>query len=425
MRGLFGSYAAFPYPLQALFHLTTLPVKLGTSSVIVAAFIGPGTVLTCASAGVNFGYELGWVLLFATVAVFVLQSFTAGTGILVGKGLGEAFRDQATSSLARIVTFGLVVLGLWIGCASFELGNLLGAASGLQAVLGWNVDTRWFVVGLGLMAGLLLILNIRRLTQVLAVLVGLMSLLFLVTLMIAPVDWGAAVKGLVVPTIPSGSLVTLMALIGTTIVTYNLFLHPSVAKHYWQDASDARAAWRHELKGMAVFLPLGGLISFAILASGATLSASGASINDVGSFATLLEPVAGSAARYFFGFGLLAAGLTSAVTAPLAAAAGIRELFGWPESLSDWRYRAVWASVLVAGMLFGLTGLSPLNMIIAAQAANGLLLPIIAGFVLYLTVRQQAVSLPRWYVALGMLITVFCAGLGVRTLLWVWGQVFG
>ena len=63
-------------------------MRLGTSSIVVAAFVGPGTVLTCASAGVQFGYSLGWVLIFSTLAVFVLQSFTAGTGILAASTEG-------------------------------------------------------------------------------------------------------------------------------------------------------------------------------------------------------------------------------------------------------------------------------------------------------------------------------------------------
>ena len=58
-------------------------------------------------------------------------------------------------------------------------------------------------------------------------------------------------------------------------------------------------------------------------------------------------------------------------------------------------------------------------MIIAAQAANGLLLPLVAGFMLYLAVRQDAVQLPKWYVGLGVAITLVCAGLGVKTLFWV------
>ena len=77
--------------------------RLGTSSVVAAAFIGPGTVLTCATAGLAFGYSLGWTLVFATAAVFVLQSFAAGLGILARRGLGEAIREQITAPTPQIM----------------------------------------------------------------------------------------------------------------------------------------------------------------------------------------------------------------------------------------------------------------------------------------------------------------------------------
>ncbi|MFQ5572370.1 MAG: NRAMP family divalent metal transporter, partial [Rhodothermales bacterium] len=216
--------------------------------------------------------------------------------------------------------------------------------------------------------------------------------------------------------------VRVVALIGTTVVTYNLFLHPTVAKHYWSDEAPERA-WRRELTGMALFIPAGGVISLAIVMAGATLARTEAEVSGVAGLAALLEPVAGTAARTLFGFGLLAAGITSAVTAPLAAASGIREIFGWPDDPRDWRYRGVWLSVLLTGLFFSLTGFDPLSIIIAAQAANGLLLPFIAAFVLYLTFRQHALRLPRWYFAVGVLVTLVCAGLGGRTLWWVWTQL--
>lgn len=397
-------------------------MKLGTSSLVVAAFVGPGTVLTCATAGVRFSYDLGWVLLFATGAAFVLQSFTAGTGILARQGLGEAMRSAITQKTQRNIVFGLVVLGLWIGSAAFETGNLVGAASGMETVFRMEGAMPWFIIGLGLIAGLVLLLDLRVLTQVFGVLVGAMSILFIATLFIAPVDFGAAFRGLVTPSLPEGSLLTVVALIGTTIVTYNLFLHATAAKRYWAD-EPSETAWRRELTGMAIFIPVGGLISWAILMAGATLFNTDAEVGSVAGLAALLEPVAGTAARTLFGLGLLAAGITSAVTAPLAAASGIREIFDWSDDPKDWRYRAVWISVLLTGLFFGLTDLSPLTIIIAAQAANGLLLPFIAGFVLYLTYRQQAVRLPRWYFGIGVVVVLICAGLGGRTLWWVWTQL--
>jgi len=396
-------------------------VKLGTSSFIVAAFVGPGTVLTCASAGISFGYDLAWALLFSTVAVFILQSFTAGTGILARKGLGEAFRETITTPIPRTILFGLVIIGLWVGCAAFEMGNLVGAASGVQTVLDTKMDERWIVGLISLIAGLLLMLNLHALTRIFSVLVVLMSLLFFATLLIAPVDWRAALQGLYTPSIPDGSLVTIVALMGTTIVTYNLFLHATVSKKHWEKEK-TEIAWRRELTGMAIFLPIGGLISFAILVSGATLSTGESELTQIASFAKMLDPVAGPAARFFFGLGLFAAGITSAMTAPLAAAAGITEIFG--RDGRDGLFRKVWISVLLTGLAFGLTGFSPLRVIIAAQAANGFLLPGIAAFVLYLTYRQRAVRLPGWYYALGLIVVTVCAGLGARTLMWAWSHLF-
>jgi len=404
-------------------------MRTGTSSIIVAAFVGPGTVLTCASAGVDFGYDLGWVLVFATGTAFVLQSLTAGTGILARRGLGEAIRTELAGRRSRIAATGLVVLGLWIGCASFELGNLLGAASGITALLDLGIDLRWIVALIAGCAAVILLLDLRVLIRVFAGLVIGMSGLFLVGLALAPVDWGAAATGLAVPSVPEGGLVRVVALIGTTVVTYNLFLHPSAAKRYWadlldgEDPWDRQAAWRGELRGMLLFLPLGGLVSFAILAAGATLHGSGAEVTDVETFAVLLEPVAGRFARICFGLGLFAAGLTSSLTAPLAAAAGICEMFGWDAASTARPYRLVWASVLGAGLGFGLLDLSPLPAIVAAQAANGLLLPLIAAFVLWLTVRQDVVEIPVWYRFLGGAVTLLCAGLGARTLWWVWQQL--
>ena len=397
--------------------------KLGTSSVVVAAFVGPGTVLTCASAGLDFGAALGWVLVFSVAATFILQSFTAGAGILADKGVGEAMRELTTAPGARAVIFSLVVLGLWAGTAAFETGNILGASAGLETLTNSSIPRAWFVLAIGGIAAATLALRLRFVTVMLTGLVAFMSIVFVATMILAPVDWGQALRGMVVPSIPEGSLVNILALVGTTVVAYNLFLHGSTAKQYWAQ-TDRSAAWRGELTGMAIFLPLGGIISLAIMLAGSTLMVSEGSTRSVATLAPLLEPAAGSLASVLFGLGLFAAGITSAVTAPLAAAHGVREIFGWPNDEGHVGFRLVWISVLVTGLIFALIGRNPLEIIIAAQAANGLLLPFIAGFVLYLSARQPNVNLPRWYLGLGVLVTLFCAILGGRTLFWVWGQVF-
>ena len=403
-------------------HRQRQRLRLGTSSVVVAAFVGPGTVLTCTTAGVRFGNDLGWVLLFSIGATFVLQSFTAGSGILAGKGLGESIRDATHRSSLRLLVLAAVVLGLWVGTAAFQTGNVLGAAAGFESIAGNAVPKIVPVVAITLVAGLVLALGLKWVTRILAVLVGLMSMVFILAMLMAPVSWGTVVTGLVRPSIPGSSIVTVLALVGTTVVGYNLFLHASAAKACWVGV-DKRLAWRQELTGMAVFLPAGGVISLAIMTVGATLSESTADFSSVGDLAAVLEPATGAAASVLFGLGLFAAGITSAVTAPMAAALGISEIFRWNKDANPWRLRLVWLSVLMAGLAFSALQYNPLQIIIAAQAANGFLLPALAGFVVFLAASQREVAMPRWYVACGVLVVVICAGLGARTLSWVWSQI--
>lgn len=403
--------------------------KPGTSSLVVAAFVGPGTVLTCAAAGVTFGVSLAWVLVFSTAAVFVLQSFTAASGILSGRGMGQALRESVQSGWARRLVFLLVVLGLWIGCAAFQTGNLLGAGAGLEIAVraGLGLDAastttgmRFSVVAAATLAGSILAFDLASITRILTVVVAAMSLLFLGAAWTTEVNWTLLADGLMRPDMPEGSVVTVVALMGTTVVTYNLFLHPSACASYWKGSHPTRA-WRSELLGMALFIPLGGLVSLAIMITGAGAGLQTAPTG-IAEFATLLTPVAGRSASLLFSVGLLAAGLTSAVTAPLAAAAGITELFRWDRDTHPARFRMVWASVVLTGLFFALTGVSPLRLIVAAQAANGLLLPFIAGLVVLLAYRQRVARLPAWHLALGGVVVLICAGLGARTLVWVWSQ---
>jgi Mn2+/Fe2+ NRAMP family transporter len=197
----------------------------------------------------------------------------------------------------------------------------------------------------------MLLFDLRAITTILAVLVALMSILFVTSALMAGLDWTAFFSGMVIPGIPDGSIVTAIALMGTTVVTYNLFLHASASKTYWAKETQP-FAWKRELLGMAIFIPLGGVVSLAILATGASVSPDPVPGN-IAEFAVLLEPAAGSASRYLFAAGLFAAGLTSAVTAPLAAAAGITELFGWSPESQPWRFRGIWASVVLTGLVFG------------------------------------------------------------------------
>ena len=352
---------------------------IGPGAIVAAAFIGPGTVTTATLAGARYGYALLWALAFSVIATLVLQEMAARLGLVTRAGLGEAVRARF-SGTARLVAVALVIGAIVIGNAAYETGNLLGAALGMGGVLGGAVRP-WALSFAALAALLLWTGRYRTIERLMIALVVLMSVVFLATALLLAPSPGAIARGLLVPSLPDGgtSLLVAVGLIGTTVVPYNLFLHAVAVQERWHDATDLPAA-----RGDAgVAIVLGGVVSAAIVVTSAAALQHGAGeVTSAADMAAQLEPLLGKWARGFFAAGLLAAGLTSAITAPLAAAYAAAGALGWERDLRSPRLRAVWAIVILTGAGFAAAGVRPVPAILFAQVANGVLLPAIAAFLL-------------------------------------------
>ena len=207
-----------------------------------------------------------------------------------------------------------------------------------------------------------------------------MALAFIGTFAAAGPDLLALMKGLTTPKIPSGSLMTVIALIGTTVVPYNLFLHASAVKTRWLGGAADLSAARLDT---AAAIGLGGLLTIFIASTAAaSFFGSGIAVAGAGDMAKQLEPLFGPFSRYMLGIGLFAAGLSSSVTAPLATAFAVTEILGLEGGTKSRAFRAIALSVIIIGAALALTGIKPITIILSAQFANGLLLPIIAVFLL-------------------------------------------
>ena len=239
--------------------------NIGPGALVAAAFIGPGTVTACTLAGANFGYALLWALVFAIIATMILQEMSARLGIMTQKGLGEVLRDSFQNSIWKWPLITLIIVGLYIGNAAYEGGNLSGAALGFEAIVGEGEHIYFAAVAfLYIVAALLLWSgSYKRLEKILISLIVLMAFAFIATFIIVKPDLMAMGKGLLVPSIPSGSLMTVIALIGTTVVPYNLFLHASAVKARWSGAEDLGNARADTV----ITIGLGGLITIAIASS--------------------------------------------------------------------------------------------------------------------------------------------------------------
>jgi manganese transport protein len=397
--------------------------KFGPGILVTAAFIGPGTVATASIAGAEFGFSLLWALLFSVLATMLLQEMTARLGLVTRQGLAEALRNRYRGSWLGTAAILLVVAAVGVGNAAYQAGNITGAALGLQSISGIAVS--WWAILVGLLAGALLASGIYKLIEKLLVaLVLLMSVVFLLTLAMVQPALDEMLAGLLVPSIPPGSLLTVIALIGTTVVPYNLFLHAAAVQEKWPETTDTGQALRESRWDTGLSIGLGGLITLAIMStSAAAFFGTGNSFTAI-NMAQQLEPLLGASARYFFAAGLFAAGLSSAVTAPLAAAFAVCGALGWSKDLRGTRFRLVWLAVLLCGTFFAAVGTKPLVAILFAQAANGFLLPICAIFLMAIMNQKEILgdyANGRLVNLLGGLVVLTTVGLGLLKI----SRVFG
>lgn len=375
--------------------------RFGPGMLVAAAFIGPGTVTTASIAGANFGFVLMWALLLSIIVTFVLQEMSSRLGIVSGLGLSEALRSSINNHFLKVFLMILIVSALGIGNAAFEVGNITGAAIGLSQISNLSISSSVLIVGI-LVLILLGTRIFKMLEQILTVLVVIMSLLFLLTMITIEIDYSKLLRGLFIPTVTASSLLTIMALIGTTVVPYNLFLHADASKRKWKD-QEVTQALNNSRVDTAISIGLGGLITLAIMSTSAVAFFGSSMEISSENLARQLEPILGSYSSYIFNFGLFVAGITSAVTAPLAASIAVTEALGWKNDPSSFRFKLVWIIILLIGVLFAYFGTKPLQAILFAQATNALLLPFLALFLFYVVNNSRLMGSHKNTITINMI----------------------
>lgn len=355
--------------------------SIGPGAIVAAAFIGPGTITTATLSGAGYGYALLWAIGFSVLATFVLQEMSARLGLVGRLGLGEAIREKVQTRILKLVASVLVIGAVLIGNAAYEAGNITGAVLGFDRFFeDYPLNPLVFLIGV--VAFLLLYSGRYKLIeQSLVVIVGLMSTIFLISAVLLRPDIAGIIKGLFVPSLPGESLLLVIGLIGTTVVPYNLFLHASAVKQKWSGEQYLSASRSDTLIAILV----GGLITMCVVVtSAAAFHGTGKIVDSAGDLSSQLRPILGGGSEIVIALGFMAAGLSSAITAPLAAAFATSGILGWKEGMNGKRFKMVWIFVLLVGLVFSSVGFKPITVILFAQVANGLLLPIIALFLLWI-----------------------------------------
>ncbi len=394
--------------------------NLGPGPLIAAAFIGPGTITLCTLAGINYGMDLLWALLIAILAAMILQTMSIKIGLIGQKNITEALKSELDTPWIKQIVIGLIFLAILIGNTAYEAGNISGAVLGLEALFGtYFFDFFGFIINpyslfIGTIAVVLLGTGKHKLIERFMIgLVIIMSISFLFTAIVTKPSLQGLFAGLFTFNIPEGSFLMIIGLVGTTIVPYNLFLHTALVKEKWKNAHFLPFA----IKDLIIALGLGGLISMSVI-----ITSAGVEIDELSSVADLaigLEPIFGTLAKYFMALGLFAAGITSTITAPLAAAYVVCGCFGWSTNLNSKHFKVIWFLIIAFGVVISATSIKLISIIQFAQVINGVVLPLIAGLLLWMVNKRSLLGNLKNNTlqnALGGLVVLIALFLSIRTL---------
>lgn len=360
---------------------------MGPGILVVGSFIGPGTVTSATKAGAGYGYALLWTVVFSVIAVIVMQEMAARLGIVTQNGLAEELvKDLSDRPPLKWLMVALVAAAITLGGFAYMGGDLTGTAIGLSAITGIPSNIIAPIWG----CCILVIINIgdavKSLEKLLSVCVSVMAIVFVVTMIVVKPDLGAMLAG-AFPTVPEGSIMTCVSLIGTTVVPYNMFIHATSSRKTWHDPKQLPLA-RFDT---TVSMIIGGLITGSVMITAGTVMR-GMEVNPAIDMAVQLEPTLGSFSVPFLAMGLIAAGISSAVITPLGVSYVLAGLFGWEMNKKDKRFFWTNIAVVVAGIIVAATGFNPIWIIMTAQAVNGIFLPIIVFTLVYVTSRSRVMG---------------------------------
>jgi len=379
---------------------------------VAAAFIGPGTITTASVAGATTGITLIWAIVFSVLATVLLQELAVRSALTTDRDLASLIKGFGAGRWWGTPLLLLIILAVGVGNAAYQSGNLSGAGIGLSTALG--IDSAIVVLLCAIAAAILIVINrYRWLERILVALVAMMGVLFsALAILLAPLLLVQS-EGRLLPDFSTTNLTLVLALIGTTVVPYNLFLHATAARQRWQGCSVgvalSGARWE---SCVAIFF--GGVTTVAIVVVAAALVPGTTDQSPLNAVISAIEVQLPGWGAIVLGIGLFAAGLTSAIAAPVAAGWTICGAMGWSVDPDSSSFKIVALTVVLIGSFFALVTTRPAALIVTAQVTNALLLPLIA---LVLMMVANSALLPSGYRNSVMLNTLAALVLATMALL--------
>ncbi|WP_350351721.1 Nramp family divalent metal transporter [Microbacterium sp. A8/3-1] len=387
---------------------------IGPAFVAGAWQFGPGNLTTAVQAGSTYQYALIWVIVLSTILMIFLTDMSVRLGIRTPVSLISSIKEHLGKPVGILAGVGVFLITL-----CFSVGNAVGSGLGLSMLIPGSSPVMWTLICTLAVAAVLFIRSIYRVVEkILIGIVALMAICFVASAFIANADWAQAASGLI-PAVPDGSWVLIIALVGTNFSINAAFYTAYGTKERGRKEADYRDVTKADT--IPGIIAPGIMTSLVIIVAAAVLGATGQSATSIVGLATIFEPLAGPVGGFVFALGFFGAAFSSMIPNAIAGGTMLSDAFGRGPSASTRTARLTSGFILAFGVIVTLLfQSSPVQLIVLAQALTVLIAPVLALLILVMANRRSLMGPMRnkwWQNTMGVVGLVAVLALSVRLLI--------
>jgi manganese transport protein len=375
---------------KARFQALEILKFIGPGLLVTVGFIDPGNWASNLAAGSNYGYALLWMVTLSTIMLILLQHNVAHLGIATGLCLSEAAAIYVKRRFARFLLSSAMFASV-----STSLAEILGGAIALKML--FNVPVRAGALLVTLFVFVMLFTNSYKMIEKwIIAFVSVIGLSFLYELSLVNVDWDSAIRGWVVPSFPSGSIIIIMSVLGAVVMPHNLYLHSEIIQsRQWNLQNEAviKRQLRYEYLDTLISMIIGWAINSAmIILAAAAFFKSKTPVTHLEQANALLTPLLNNHAAIIFAVALLFSGLSSSITSGMAAGTIFAGMYKEPYDINDNHSRLGVSISLILALLIILVISNPFKGLIISQMCLSIQLPFTIFLQVYLTSSEKVMG---------------------------------
>ena len=363
---------------------------IGPGLLVTIGFIDPGNWASNIAAGADYGFTLLWMVTLSTIMLIILQHNVAHLGIATGLCLSEAATKHTPTWVSRSI-LGTAMLA----SVSTSLAEILGGAIALQMLFGIPIPAGAILVVI-FVAVMLFTNSYALIEKIIIAFVSIIGLSFLYELNLVEIDWVSAGIAWVVPSIPEGSILIIMSVLGAVVMPHNLFLHSEIIQsRQWnlEDEVVIKKQLDYEFVDTLVSMLIGWAInSSMIILAATTFYTKGIHVDELQQAQSMLGPLLGNNAGVVFAIALLFAGIASSITSGMAGGSIFSGLFSEPYDIKDNHSRLGIALSLIAALLLVFVIGNPFKALIISQMILSIQLPFTIFLQIYLTSSRKVMG---------------------------------